>query len=110
MIKLTIDVKTHLQKKTEFLQTLDKLLLELRREEGNLKYGYQQSDDDCTKIHVDAEWQSWENLENHLKSEFFAILLGAIRVLCEKPVVRIDNGSEINGIDMIDKIYWKNDK
>jgi quinol monooxygenase YgiN len=103
MIKLNIDVKTHLQKNAEFLQTLDQLLGDLRREEGNLEYGYQQSEDDLTKIRLWAEWQTWENLERHLKGEYFTILLGAIRVLCEEPVVKIDNESEISGTDMIDK-------
>ncbi len=93
MIKLNIDVKTHQQKHAEFLQNLEQLLSDLRREEGNMQYDYQQSDEDCTEIQLRAEWQSWESLEGHLRGEFFAILLGAIRVLCDKPVISIDNGS-----------------
>ena len=103
MIKLNIDVKTHLQKNNEFLQALDQLLVDLRKEEGNLKYGYQQSKDDSTKIQLWAEWQTWENLEKHLRGEYFTILLGAIRVLCEEPLVKIDNVSETSGIDSVDK-------
>ena len=103
MIELNIDLKTRPQKRTEFLQTLEQLLSDLRREEGNLQYEYQASDDNVTQIHLHGEWQTWENLESHLRGNFFAILMGAIRVLCEKPVVRIDNGSEFNGIDSIDK-------
>lgn len=100
MIKISIDLKTHPQKLTEFLQTLEGLLVELRREEGNLHYKYQQDKGDSTKIQLTAEWQSWENLESHLRGEFFTILLGSIRVLCEKPMISIDGGVEqdISGI------------
>ena len=93
MIELNIDLKTRPQKRVEFLKTLDQLLSDLRREEGSLQYRYRQNDDDITQIHLHAEWQTWENLENHLRGDFFSILMGAIRVLCEKPVVRIDNGA-----------------
>jgi quinol monooxygenase YgiN len=104
MIKLHIDLKTRPQKLPEFLQTLDKLLVELHREEGNLMYKYQQSEEDVTKVHLEAEWQNWENLENHLKGSFFSILLGAIRVLCETPVVKIEDDSEKNGSGSAKKI------
>jgi quinol monooxygenase YgiN len=107
MITLSIDLKTRPQKLAEFLQTLDKLLIELRREEGNLRYGYQQTDVDDTKIHLQAQWQSWENLESHLRSDFFTILLGAIRVLCEKPEVRIDDGAKVSGMEIIEDLCRK---
>ena len=103
MIEFNIDLKTRPQKQTEFVQTLDQLLSDLRREEGNLQYEYQLKDDDVTQMYLHAEWQTWENLESHLRGNFFAILMGAIRVLCENPVVRINNGSKITELDIRDK-------
>ena len=92
MIKMTIDVKVLPLKLKEFLQTLDSLMIELRQEKGNLSYQYQQ-DDDANTIHIQAEWGSWEKLESHFQSDFFGVLLGAIRVLGEEPVVKINDGS-----------------
>ena len=110
MIELNIDLKTRPQKRTEFLQTLDQLLSDLRREEGNLQYEYQASDDNVTQIHLHGEWQTWENLENHLRGNFFAILMGAIRVLCEKPVIKIDDGSKNRELDIMDEKWKKGEK
>ena len=58
MIELNIDLKTRPQKQAEFLLTLDQLLSDLRREEGNLQYGYQVRDDNVTQIHLHGEWQT----------------------------------------------------
>lgn len=107
MIKMTIDVKAHPHKLKEFLQTLEGLMVELRKEKGNLSYQYQQDNDDNNMIHIRAEWQSWEKLESHLQGNFFTVLLGAIRVLCEAPEVKIDDGSRMMGMDAIDKARKK---
>lgn len=100
MIKMNIDVKALPHKLKEFLQTLDSLMIDLRKEKGNLSYRYRQDNDDINTIHIQAEWGSWDKLENHLQSDFFSVLLGAIRVLGEEPVVQIDDGHKIAGMEM----------
>lgn len=107
MIKMTIDVKARPHKHKEFLQTLDSLMAELRKEKGNLSYQYRQDDHDNNTIHIQAEWMSWEKLEHHFQGNFFAVLLGAIRVLCEEPEVKIDNGSMMVGMEAIEKVRKK---
>jgi len=107
MIKLTIDVKVRPHKLKEVLQTLDSLMAELRKEKGNLSYQYQQDNQDDKTIHIQAEWQNWEKLEKHFQGNFFPVLLGAIRVLCEEPEVRINNGSKMMGMEAIDKVRSK---
>jgi len=104
MIILNIDLKTRPQKLPELLQTLDQLLVELRREEGNLWYRYQQRDEDVTQVDIEAEWRTWENLESHLSGKFFKILLGAIRILCDKPVLIIDDDSDKNDSGPVKKV------
>jgi len=104
MIKLNIDIKVNPQKLPEFLQTLDQLLIEMRNEEGNLIYRYQQNKDEITKILIEADWKSWENLEHHLRGRFFAILLGALRVLCGEPAIKINDDANHNGTDSAKRI------
>ena len=107
MIKMSINVKARPHKLKEVLQTLDSLMAELRQEKGNLSYQYQQDDYDNNIIQIQAEWQSWEKLESHFQSNFFAVLLGAIRVLCEVPEVKIDDGSKMMGMEVIEKVRKK---
>jgi len=107
MIKMTINVKVRPHKLKEVLQALDSLMAELRKEKGNLSYQYRQDNFDTNTIHIQAEWQSWEKLENHLRGNFFAVLLGAIRVLCEEPEVKIEDGSGTMEMEAIDKVRKK---
>ena len=108
MIKITINVKARAHKLKEFLQTLDGLIVELRKEKGNLSYQYQQNNPDKNAIHIQAEWQGWDTLESHFRGNFFAVLLGAIRVLCEEPDVKIEDGSKMMGMEAIDEVRKKN--
>ncbi len=100
MITLTVDIRAHPHKSVELLQTLESLMIDLRQENGNLSYQYQQDDEDNNSIHIQAEWGGWDKLENHLQGNFFSVLLGAIRVLGEEPVVKIDDGHKIAGMEM----------
>ncbi len=110
MIKMVINAKARPHKLKEVLQTLDSLMAELRKEKGNLSYQYQQDNRDNNTIHIQAEWQSWEKLENHFRGNFFVVLLGAIRVLCEEPEVEIDDGSKVMGIEAIEKVRKKDNQ
>ena len=95
MIRMTIDVQTRPQKNSEFLHTLEGLLEIFRKEKGNISYQYQLDAYDSNKIHIKTQWENWYNLEDHFQSKFFHTLFGAIRVLCEKPEVMIDDHSTL---------------
>ena len=99
MIKLIINVRTRPHKLTEFLQTLDDLIPAFKKEEGNLSYQYDQDSKDINDCHIRAEWQSWQDLENHHQGNLFAVLMGAIRILCEKPDIKIVEGSKVKELE-----------
>ena len=46
-------------------------------------------------------------MENHFQINLFAVLMGAIRVLCEEPEVNINDGSRMMGMEAIDKVRNK---
>ena len=65
----------------ELFQTLHTLLGPIRREKGCLAYRFYLEDgnENCTVLI--GEWETQEDWDNHLRSDDFAVLLGAITVL-----------------------------
>lgn len=81
------------QKRQELLRNL--AAMEARAcEMGCLKYHYCQDREDANLIRLTLEWQSREKLESYLASGHHRILMGALQVLCESPVItyRFTNG------------------
>jgi quinol monooxygenase YgiN len=65
----------------ELFQTLHTLLGPIRREKGCLAYRcyLEAGNENCTVLI--GEWETQEDWDNHLRSDDFAVLLGAITVL-----------------------------
>lgn len=82
ILKLTVLIKP--QKRTEFLQAMQSLILAAPPELGCLERAvYQRIDDEnaycCVQI-----WESQEKMAAHVNTDRFKALLGAIQVLGEK--------------------------
>jgi quinol monooxygenase YgiN len=83
MILLKIAVEIKPQKRTEFLQAMQSLILAAPPEPGCLeRVVYQRIDDEnaycCLQV-----WESQEKMAAHLSTDRFKALLGAIQVLGE---------------------------
>lgn len=65
----------------ELFQTFQTLLGPLRREKGCLAYRFYQEAENENSTVLIGEWETEEDWDNHLRSDDFAVLLGAITVL-----------------------------
>ena len=108
MIYVTIDVKLYPGKFEEFTQTLDSLLQEFRLEDGCISYVYKCIGTNPDQISVEAEWDSWSQLERHFRGALFDIFLWAINILCERPHVEIKNQKRVLGMEAIERARKKN--
>jgi len=65
----------------EFLQTMQSLLRPIREEKGCLgsRLYFELGEEDT--VCLIEEWQAMEDFDNHLRSEYFEVLLGAARLL-----------------------------
>ncbi len=87
MNTVTVTLKVIKGKGEEFLQTVRSLKERLKQEEGFFKCTvYQDVADDCT-FNIIEEWITQDHLDNHLKSNLFSVLIGALKVLSEESEV-----------------------
>jgi quinol monooxygenase YgiN len=81
MIVNTSRVTVRPEKRNEFLQTIKQLLEPIKAAKGCLAFNlYVDAVDENSSLLV-SEWYSESDLNNHLRSNDFAILRGAIMVL-----------------------------
>jgi quinol monooxygenase YgiN len=65
----------------ELFQTFQTLLGPIRREKGCLAYRFYLEAGNENSTVLIGEWETQEDWDNHLRSDDFAVLLGAIKVL-----------------------------
>ncbi len=102
MNTVTVRLKIVQGKNGEFIQTIRSLQEKLKQEEGFSKCTvYQDTADDST-FNMIEEWQTQDYLDNHLRSDLFRILIGALKVLSEECDVSYHLVAEKRGTKEID--------
>lgn len=71
------------EKRIELTQTIASLSVITRMEKGCQRCDIYQSLEDENRLLLIEEWDTRKNLTNHLKSEKFRVLLGAMNLLKE---------------------------
>jgi quinol monooxygenase YgiN len=83
MILITIRMKVPPEKHMELSQTIASLSGSIRMEKGCQCCDFCQSIEDENRLFLLEEWETHENFEDHLKSESFKVLRGAMNLLRE---------------------------
>lgn len=104
MIKIFIKVKTLKNNESEFQQILSSLIQKFEYEKGCMSVDFNNKYDNHRVFDFLTEWETIEDLNGHLRGKYFSVLLGALKVLCEKPDIKINSDKEIFGMDYIQRI------
>jgi quinol monooxygenase YgiN len=88
MITVLIVVKLRPEKQEEFLQTIHSLNGDSEKYKGLKKFTSSQEINDQNGFSLTYEWETQEDLDRFSDLEEFKVLLGALRVLCEKSEIR----------------------
>ena len=83
MILVILRMKVLSEKRLELSQTIASLIGSIRTEKGCRRCDFCRSVDDENELSLLEEWDTQENLNNHLKSERFRVLRGAMNLLQE---------------------------
>jgi quinol monooxygenase YgiN len=94
MVTMTVVVKVKPEKLKEFLQALRSLNVDQEEQEGLKRSTLYQEIDDQTGFSLTHEWETQEDCDRYLVADKFRVLLGALKVLCEKSEIRCGNISE----------------
>ena len=88
MITVTISMEVPPEKTREFLQTILFIIKSMRREKGCLGYHFYHDMEDENKFRLVGKWAKEEDMNNHLRSDTFSVLLGSMNLLQESPDIR----------------------
>ena len=89
MIDATIKLTVPSEKRKEIIQTFKAILGPIRRSEGCLGCNCYVDVEAENNIFFKEEWNTREDLDFHLKSNHFSVLVGAMKLLTQEPVIRI---------------------
>jgi quinol monooxygenase YgiN len=95
-------VSTHASRR-ELLQALVDWAEATRRAQGNVRAGVAEDVEVEAAFELVAEWQREEDLEAHLLSDTFGVLVGAAQVLAFSVRLNVGRTVEEYGLDVIKK-------
>ena len=101
MIDATIKMTVPAAKRKEVLQTMKAILGPIRREVGCISCNCYVDVEDEGIFFFKEDWKTREDLDNHLKTDRFAVLIGAMSLLNAEPEIRFDTVESIAGADDI---------
>lgn len=102
-----ITMKALVEKRTEIMQTLVSLIEPTCREKGCLSYRVYRDIEEDAVFKLIAEWRTREDLDHHIASDRFGVLLGIKSLLREPPEIRIHTVSHSEGMDAINAARGK---
>ncbi|OGW46429.1 MAG: antibiotic biosynthesis monooxygenase [Nitrospirae bacterium GWC2_57_9] len=101
MIETFIRMTVPVEKRKEVLQTIKAILGPIRREPGCISCNCYVDVEDESVLLFGEEWKTREDLENHLRSDHFGVLNGAMRLLRAEPDIRFNTIASIAGLEAI---------
>jgi quinol monooxygenase YgiN len=101
MIETTIKMTVPVEKKKEVLQTVRAMLGPIRLERGCLSCNCYVDVENESVLFFEEEWKTREDLENHLRSDHFSVLNGAMRLLRVEPDIRFNTIASTAGPEAI---------
>ena len=88
-----------MEKQKEVMQTLLSMIEPTGKEKGCLSYHVFQDIENRNLFSLLGEWNTREELDCHIKSDRFGVLLGTKSLLCEPLKIQIVTVSDSEGIE-----------
>jgi quinol monooxygenase YgiN len=102
MIAAIITMTVPNEKRKEILQTLRAILDPIRREQGCIRCTCSVDVEDECALLFEEEWNTRDDLVLHLRSEYFGVLDGAMRMLRVEPEIRFNTIVSTAGAEIIE--------
>jgi quinol monooxygenase YgiN len=101
MIDATIKITVPPEKRKEVLQTLKAILGPIRREQGCISCNCYVDLEAENIVFFKEEWKTSEDLDTHLRSAHFGVLIGAMKLLNEEPDIRFNTIASTAGAEAV---------
>mgnify|MGYP000216984544 FL=1 len=107
MIIVRITMNVLIEKRTEVKQTLLSMIEPTENWRGCLSCHVLRDIEDKNVFSLIEEWETREDLDDHIKSDRFSVLLGTKSLLCEPQQIEIHTVSQSEGMEVIHKVRYK---
>jgi quinol monooxygenase YgiN len=102
VVRMTMNVLPEKQK--ELVQTILSMIGPMEKEAGCLSFALFCSIEDKYLLNLLEEWQTRKDLDRHLKSEMFSVLLGTKSLLYDPPQIQIHTVSYSQGMETVNAL------
>ena len=102
MNTVTITVDINPESREEFVQAVRSVTENLKNEKGFKRSGLFQDMDNPNRFNLTEEWETQDDLDSHVQSDIFRVLMGALKVLAEHAEVRYNLISDKSGKRVVD--------
>ena len=99
IVRITMNVLP--EKQLEVMQTLLSMIEPTENEAGCLSYAVFSDIENKSLFSLIEEWETREDLNHHIRSHRFGVLLGTKALLCEPLTIKIHTVSQSEGMDVI---------
>ncbi len=107
MIIMRITMKALMEKRTEMMQTLRSMIEPAGKEKGCLSYDVFCDMEGHTVFNLFEEWETREDLDRHIRSERFSVLLGTKSLLARPLEMKIHTVSHSEGAEIVNALRGK---
>ena len=107
MIIVRITMNAFIDKQTEVMQTLLSMIEPTENVVGCLSCNVSRNIEDKKVFSLIEEWKNREDLNDHIKSDRFSVLLGTKSLLCEPPQIEIHTVSKSEGMETVNATRGK---
>jgi quinol monooxygenase YgiN len=107
MIIVRITMNVFPEKQLEFTQTLLSLIEPTGKETGCLSYAVSCDIEDKNRFTLLEEWQTHEDLDHHIRSHRFGVLLGSKSLLVRAMEMKIHTVSHSEGEEVVNALRGK---
>ena len=100
-------MKARMEKRTEMMQTLLSMIEPTEKEKGCLSYNVFCDIEGKTVFNLIEEWETREDLDHHIRSERFGVLLGTKSLLAKPLEMKIHTVSNSEGAEVVNALRGK---
>ena len=107
MIIVRITINALIEKRMEIMQTLLSMIEPTGKEKGCLSYNVFCDPEDKHVFSMIEEWETRDDLDHHMRSERFSVLLGTKSLLAKPLEITIHTVSHSEGVEVVNALRGK---
>ena len=104
MITAILKINVSVEKQVSAVQTVRSILGWTSAQPGCISMAFYQDTNNPGTMMLFEEWEDWDSLENHIRSDSFRNILELMELSIERPEITFHSVSESKGLEFIERL------